>query len=161
MKIEFEIIAKEELTDSIRGIFAAALKQQRKVKGNLQKKADRCRLLGIAKIDGEVVGIGAIKSKTNSDFTAQKANIPELADDFKWELGYLYTYPEHARKGIAKNISQLLIQSHGNNNLMAFTEVSTNPGMVRILEAFGFRQYGKPWRSRIHRDYLGLFLRFQ
>jgi hypothetical protein len=34
-----------------------------------------------------------------------------------------------------------------------------NPGMVRILERNGFRAFGKPWKSGIHGNMLGLFLR--
>ncbi|MBK8163121.1 MAG: GNAT family N-acetyltransferase [Gammaproteobacteria bacterium] len=141
--------------------FAEALRRQGKVQGDLSKKADRCKLLCIARIDEEVVGIGAIKTKTKSDFSEQKADLSELSDDFDWELGYLFTDPEHTRKGIAGNVAKLLVDAHGQDNLMASTEVSANPGMVRILETLGFRHYGKPWKSAIHDNYLGLFLRFK
>lgn len=161
MKIEYEILAKEQLSDAIRNIFADALKIQGKVQGSLQKKADRCRFLCIARIDGDVVGIGAIKVKTESDFSIQKANLPKLNNDFEWELGYLFTYPGYTGKGIAKNISRLLCEEIGHENLMASTELSANSAMVRILEQLGFRQYGKPWKSNIHKNYLGLFLKFR
>ena len=161
MKIEFEVISKNQITDAIRETFAEALKRQGKVLGNLQEKADRCKLLCIAKIDSEVAGIGAIKIKTGSDFSAQKASLPDLCSDFEWELGYLYTEPAHTRKGIGKNIARVLIEAYGAGNLMASTEIAANPAMVRILENFGFQQYGKPWKSAIHENYLGLFLRFQ
>jgi len=161
MRIEFQILIKNEITDSVRETFGEALNQQGKVQGNLSEKADRCKLLCIARIDDEVVGIGAIKPKTESDFSEQKADLSKLADDFNAELGYLYTNPDHARKGIARNIAKLLVDTYGQKNLMASTEISANPGMVRILETLGFRHYGKPWRSVIHGNYLGLFLKFQ
>ena len=44
---------------------------------------------------------------------------------------------------------------------MASTEITNNPGMVKILERNGFRLFGKPWKSKIHSHYLGLFLRFK
>jgi len=44
---------------------------------------------------------------------------------------------------------------------MASTEITANPAMVRILEKQGFRLFGKPWKSDIHGNYLGLFLRFE
>ncbi len=44
---------------------------------------------------------------------------------------------------------------------MASTEISVNPGMVKILESNGFKLFGKPWKSSIHEHFLGLFLKFK
>ena len=107
------------------------------------------------------IGIGAIKPKTNSDFDEQKADLSRLFDDFNWELGYLFILDQHQGNSIASNMVNLLIQEYGDDNLMASTEINANPGMVRILEKNGFRQYGKPWKSSIHDNYLGLFLKFK
>ena len=161
MKIEFEVVSENQITNAIRETFAKALKQQGKVQGNLQAKADRCKLLCIAKIDGDVAGIGAIKVKTGSDFSAEKAGLPDLGGDFEWELGYLFTEPAHAGKGVGKSVARVLVEAYGPKNLMASTEIAANPAMVRILKGLGFRHYGKPWKSAIHENYLGLFLRFQ
>jgi len=159
MKIKYDIIYKAEITNVVRSAFAEALKMQDKVKGDLATKADRCKILCIAKIDDSVVGIGAIKEKTTSDFSNEKAAMPELQGDFEWELGYLFTSSEYSGKGIARNITRLLIEAYGGGNLMASTEISANPGMVKILETSGFRLFGKPWKSGIHNNYLGLFLK--
>ena len=161
IKIEYEIIKKEELNDNIRGIFAEALKKQGKVKDDLSIKADRCKLICIAKVNEDIAGIGAIKVKTESDFSNEKASVPELSKAFEWELGYLYVNPGYSGKGIASNITRMLIDVYGNGNLMASTEISANPAMVKILEKFGFRLFGKPWKSGIHKNYLGLFLKFE
>ncbi len=161
MRIEFQVLTKNEINESVRETFAEALKRQGKVQGDVNEKAGRCKLLCIARIDDQVVGIGAIKVKTKSDFSEQKADLSNLANEFDWELGYLFTDPAHTRKGIAKHIAKLLVDAHGQENLMASTEVSANPGMVKILETLGFRHYGKPWKSAIHENFLGLFLRFQ
>ena len=161
MRIAFQVLARNEINDSVRETFAEALKRQGKIQGNVNEKADRCKLLYIARIDDQVVGIGAIKEKTRSDFSEQKADVTKRADEFDWELGYLFTDPAHTRKGIATNIAKLLVDAHGQGNLMASTEVSANPGMVKIFKKLGFRRYGKPWKSAIHENYLGLFLRFQ
>lgn len=160
MKIEYDLILKNQLTDKVRECFAVALKQQGKVQGDLRTKADRCKFLCIAKIDGKVTGVGAIKVKTQSDFSDEKAGLPKQSSDFEWELGYLYTDPNYAGKGIAKNIARMLLDEFGQENLMASTEISANPAMVRILEKLGFRLYGNPWKSNIHNNYLGLFLRY-
>lgn len=160
MKIEYDLILKNQLTDEVRECFAAALKRQGKVRGDLRTKADRCKFLCIAKIDGKVAGVGAIKVKTQSDFSNEKAGLPKQSSDFEWELGYLYTDADYAGKGIAKNIARMLLDEFGQENLMASTEISANPAMVRILEKLGFRLYGNPWKSTIHNNYLGLFLRY-
>jgi len=161
MKIEYEIIEKNDFEDSHRDVFSDMLSKQGKVKGNLKSKVDRCKLICIAKIDGKPVSIGAIKQKTQSDFSCDKAGIPKLSDDFEWELGYLYTDSDYGKRGIASAVTNMLIESHGKDNLMASTEVTANPAMVKILENHGFRLFGKPWESGIHENYLGLFLKFK
>jgi len=159
MKIEYEIIQRTDIDESVRTSFAVMLCKQGKVKGDLLKKADRCKLLCVVKVDGEVIAIGGIKQITTSDFT--KAGMPDLSNEFEWELGYLFTDSEYTERGIASNVVRLLIKTYGQGNLMASTEIAANPAMVRILENHGFRLFGKPWRSGIHGKYLGLFLKFE
>lgn len=161
VKIEYEIIGSDQFNDAVRDVFAALLRKQGKVKGDLSKKADRCKIVGIARVDGAAVAIGGIKKKTDSDFSEGKAGVPDLAEAFDWELGYLYTEAEQCGRGIASTITRLLVDAYGHGNLMASTEIAANPAMVRILEKLGFRLYGKPWKSSIHDNYLGLFLKFQ
>jgi hypothetical protein len=161
MKIEYNLIQRDDFDDSIRDIFAAMLRKQGKVTGDLATKADRCKLICIARVDGEVVAIGGIKKKTAPDFSNEKAGVPDLANAFEWELGYFYTDSDHGGLGIASNIARILVDAYGKGNLMASTEISANPVMVKILEKRGFRLFGKPWKSSIHDNYLGLFLKFQ
>lgn len=161
MKIEYDIILSEQLDNSIRDVFATLLRKQGKVQGDFSKKADRCKIVGIARVDGTAVAIGGIKKKTESDFSNEKAGIPDLARAFDWELGYLYTEEDQCGRGIASTIARLLVDAYGPGNLMASTEIAANPAMVRILEKLGFRLCGKPWKSGIHDNYLGLFLKFQ
>jgi GNAT superfamily N-acetyltransferase len=161
MKIEYQIIQKKELEDTHRQIFADMLGKQKKVKGDLTTKADRCKMICIVTIDDKPVAIGAIKQKTESDFTAKKAAVPELSKEFEWEFGYLYTEKEYVGRGIASVISRTLIDTYGNGNLMASTEISANPATVRILEKNGFCLFGKPWKSKIHKNFLGLYLKFK
>ena len=159
MKIEYEIIQRTEIDDSIRSTFAEMLRKQGKVQGDLHTKADRCRLLCVVRVDGRVIAVGGIKQKTASDFIV--AGIPDLSIRFEWELGYLYTDSNYTGRGIASNVTRLLVETYGQGNLMASTEIAANPAMVRILEKQGFRLYGKPWKSSIHGNHLGLFLRFE
>ncbi len=161
MKIEFKVVDKEQLETNHRALFAEMLKKQGKVQGDLSGKGDRCKCICIAKVDGAVAAVGAIKKKTASDFTDAKAAVPELSSDFQWELGYLFTDAEYQGRRLASSITETLIRHFGDGNLMASTEITANPRMVKILERNGFRLYGKPWKSAIHENYLGLFLKFK
>lgn len=161
MSIQFKIIEKEKLTDLNREMFTKMLKAQGKVRGDLSTKADRCKTICFAYYNGELAAIGAIKQKTQSDFTIHKADLSSLESQFDWELGYIYTDPNYESKGLARNVVATLIKSFGDGNLMASTEISKNPRMVHILESNSFKLYGKQWKSDIHENYLGLFLKFR
>ncbi len=161
MKIDYQVIQKADFSDTHRQIFADMLEKQNKVKGNLIEKVDRCQFICIVHVNNEHVAIGAIKQKTKSDFTEQKAGVAKLSENFEWELGYLYTLTEYQKRGIASMVVRLLIEKFGDGNLMASTEISANPSMVCILEKNGFRLLGKPWKSNIHVNFLGLFLKFK
>jgi hypothetical protein len=160
MTLEFKIILNEKLKESNKQMFADLLKEQGKVKGNLISKAERCKFICIVYKDKKPIGIGGIKKKTESDFTTEKASLINLANQFEWELGYLYTNPKYKGLGIASSIVKILISEYGKGNLMASTEINKNPAMVHILNKNGFKQYGNPWKSGIHSNYLGLFLKF-
>lgn len=43
---------------------------------------------------------------------------------------------------------------------MASTELRIDNAMIRILEKNNFKQFGKPWKSTVHKGTLGLFLKF-
>lgn len=142
-------------------ILAEMLREQGKVKRPSENKTDRCHLLCIATIDDHPVAIGAVKQKTRADFSAEKADLPELASEFEWELGYLYTRRAYEGRGICSTIVRVLLDAYGDGPIMASTEISANPGMVKILERHGFRLFGKPWKSNMHDNFLGLFLRLR
>ncbi|AXO19657.1 N-acetyltransferase [Providencia stuartii] len=161
MSIQLKIIEKENLTNLNRETFAKMLKAQGKVRGDLSTKADRCKTICFAYCNGELAAIGAIKQKTQSDFTPHKANLSSLESQFDWELGYIYTDPNYEGKGFARNVVTALIESFGDGNLMASTEISKNPRMVDILKFNGFKHYGRQWKSDIHGNYLGLFLKLR
>lgn len=161
MSLKYEIIYNDEINDNHRTVFGDLLKRQGKVKGDLSKKADRCKFICIVTLDENPIAIGGIKPKTIDDFQKDKADLTELAVSFEWELGYLYTDTKHSKKGIASNVSKLLLEEFGKDNIMASTEITANPRMVKILEKYGFRHYGKPWKSGIHENYLGLYLKFK
>jgi len=137
------------------------LEEQQKVESPYERKADRCKFICIV-TDNEIpIAIGAIKEKTKKDFTSAKANLSEYANKFEWELGYMYVKKGYEGLGIATTIVKKLFTQFGEGNLMASTEITENPGMVKILKKYGFIHYGKTWKSVKHENDLGLFLRFK
>lgn len=159
MKLEF--VDRNDFKKCHRDLFAQMLEKQGKVRPSFADKIDRCKTICIASIDGEPAAIGAIKKKTESDFSKDKSGLIQLKDKFNYELGYFFTAPDYVERKLARSIAQLLISHFGDENLMASTEISANPAMVKILENNGFRLYGSPWKSSIHKSYLGLFLKVE
>lgn len=161
MKLQYKIIERENLANEDKKIFAELLKKQGKVKGNLLLKAEKCKEICIAYLGNIPIAIGGIKKKTSTDFDKEKADLSELEKDFDWELGYIFTEKNFNGKGISSSIVKLLLQKNTNINLMASTEISENPAMVSILKKNGFSQKGKSWKSNIHENELGLFLKYK
>ena len=124
------------------------------------EKINRCKFICVCIVDGEIISIGAIKPKTNSDFDSNKADLDKFRNDFSLELGYCYTLPDHTGKGYSSSLVKLLLDKFKDTNLMASTELRIDNSMKRILEKNSFKQYGKPWKSSIHNGALGLFLKF-
>lgn len=159
--IKYQLILKEDICELHRQIVAKMLEEQQKVKAPYDGKADRCKFICIV-TDNEIpIAIGAIKKKTKKDFNTAKGNLAEYADKFEWELGYMYVKREYEGQGIATTIVKELLTQFGEGNLMASTEITENPGMVKVLKKFGFSHYGKTWKSVKHENDLGLFLKFR
>ncbi len=137
------------------------LKEQGKVKEPTITKINRCLFICICEWKKNLVAMGAIKRKTASDFTGAKSGESERANDFEWELGYMYTHPDQRGKGHATRIVDYLLNKHGNESLMATTEIADNNPMKHLLLKNGFCMYGKSWKSTIHGGELGLFLRYK
>lgn len=124
-------------------------------------KLNRCESLCSCELSDKMVVMGAIKPKTNSDFSALKSGEVTRSEDFDWELGYMYTDPSERGKGHSQRIVTQLLERFGNHNLMASTETRADNPMRHILEKHGFVRYGKAWKSKIHGGDLGLYLRYK
>lgn len=161
MEIKYKIINKDNFDKESRAVFSKLLEKQGKVIGPYEDKLDRCKIACIAYDEDSPVAIGAIKVRTGWDFKKDKSGLVGEKKNFEWELGYLYTTPEYEKNRIAKNIVARLIQEYGDENLMASTEYTMNPGMVHILESFGFEQKGKVWKSIKHNNDIALFLKYK
>lgn len=158
-KIIFEIFETESITDTLAQQYVALLKEQGKVNAPNESRIKRCKFIALATVESRIIGAGAIKKKTESDFNSDKANVQNLAEQFDWELGYCYTKSDYEGQGISSFIVKSLLNKIGNINLMASTELYPKNSMIRILEKNGFKQIGTPWKSGIHDGLLGLFIR--
>jgi len=144
----------EEISD-----FVELLEKQNKVHDPTEAKVKRCKLIGMGFSWGQPVAIGAIKPKTASDFTQAKANLPELAKDFEWEVGYFFTEPKFEGKSFSSTILNQLLTDFGSGRLMATTEIREENRMIKSLEHRGFQQSGQTWKSTKSGNNLRLFLR--
>ena len=164
MNFEFKTIEKANITDNDRKIFGNLLKLQNKVfpdkNGRFDKKADRCLLICIVYNDEKPIAIGGIIRATEFDFLPRCANLPEKAELFDWELGYIYTLPNFRGQKIGSKMVDLIMEKYGNKNLMASTELNPKNNMQKILLNKGFKQCGETWKSKHNLD-LGLFLKFK
>ncbi|MCK5097150.1 MAG: GNAT family N-acetyltransferase [Desulfobacteraceae bacterium] len=158
--MDFKVFINGEFTEKARRIFAKMLQEQDKVVGPYDNKIDRCKIVCLVCEHDKPVAVGAIKIKTDWDFDKNKSGLDDLRNDFNWELGYIYTKPEYEGKGLAQKVIKYLIDELGPENLMASTEFTKNPGMVKILDKSGFKHYGSTWESIIHGHELGLFLKY-
>ena len=159
-EIEYKIGKPETFLEEERNMFLDLLKLQGRVSHPTIEKINRCSLLCICKVDNKIVSIGAIKPKTESDFSIDKADLASLSNEFIFELGYCFTLSKHTKKGYCSTIVNFLISALKVENLMASTELRGENSMKKILENFGFKQFGKTWQSSIDGGDLGLFLRF-
>lgn len=160
-EITYKIDNPKNFTEDEKNIFLDLLKMQNKVIKPTKEKINRCKFICVCKVDGEIISIGAIKPKTDSDFDSNKADLDKFRNDFSLELGYCYTLTDHLGKGYSSAIVKLLLDKCTDINVMASTELRADNSMTRILERNSFNQYGKPWKSSIHNGALGLFLKFK
>ncbi len=141
--------------------FLTLLKKQGKIENPVRWKIMRCRLLGAGFVEDNMVCIGAIKPRTFSDFTAAKANLPNLADLFDWEVGYFYTEPKYEGNKYSSGILDGLITHYGTGNLMASTEIREGNRMINSLQNRGFVENGNSWTSVKSSASLRLFLKYK
>lgn len=159
-EIIYKIDSPKNFTEDERKTFLSLLIKQEKVSKPTMARINACKLLCVCKVDSEIISIGAIKPRTDSDFNSNKADLDKFRNDFSVELGYCFTLPDHTGKGYSSSLVKLLLDKYKDINLMASTELRADNSMTRILEKNHFKHFGKPWKSTIHQGTLGLFLKF-
>ena len=114
----------------------------------LEARVKNAKALVLLQVDSELVGIAAIKQplKTYRDGVFKKAGVPEAAEAFQLELGWVYVPPEHRRQGYSRVLSVAAMSQTGRQPAFATTRLD-NVAMHRTLENVGFRRLGDSWRS--------------
>ncbi|MBW4362777.1 GNAT family N-acetyltransferase [Flavobacterium taihuense] len=161
MELHYKLIDSNKITDEIAEGFKNLLVKQGKIVAPNITKIKSCFKIVVCFVDNKLIGIGALKPKTKSDFSSTKADLPKLEENFTWELGYFYVNDEYKNYGISSTITRLLLKEMTNENILASTELYSENPMKYVLKKFGFKQYGKPWLSQKHNGNLGLFLKFK
>ena len=106
MKIEYLVKSSKDLTKEEIRQFRVLLDKQGQVDSS-EGKAERCFKICLVKLDGNAIGIGALKQVYKSPF--DYAKVPELKENFNYEIGYLFVDKDkikenHQGLGVGKNI---------------------------------------------------------
>lgn len=110
-------------------------------------------VLAVARSDGEIVGVGAIK-RARPAYAAKiaRSSRVSMSSDMN-ELGYVAVDHKHKRRGIASRIVSALLSRHGG----AVFATTDSVAMKGILQSLGFRMKGKEWKG--NRGQLSLWIR--
>ena|SRR5690554_4028182 len=150
MKIEYLVKSSKDLTKEEIIQFRVLLDKQGQVDSS-EGKAEQCYKICLVKLDGNAIGIGALKQVYKSPF--DYAKIPEIKENYKYELGYLFVDKDKIKGnfqglGIGKYITKLLLNEIINENVFATTEYDENNPMYHILKGFNFKCIGHTYKGK-------------
>ncbi|MGZ0014619.1 hypothetical protein [Yeosuana sp. AK3] len=150
MKIEYLVKSSIDLTKEEIGLFRVLLDKQGQVDSS-EGKAERCFKICLVKLDGNAIGIGALKQVYKSPF--DYAKVPEIKENYNYELGYLFVDKNRINAnfpglGIGKYITKLLLNEIKNENVFATTEYDENNPMYHILKSFNFKCIGYTYKGK-------------
>lgn len=126
--------------------------------GLMQRIRDASRLLLLRELNGQLVGVGALKHPLLSYRTKvfAKAGIHTLSYEYRVELGWVAVAKSHQGRGLSRRIISQLISLADNQNLFATTRADSRT--MRFAVDYGFKLAGKPYPSGRGYD-LVLYLR--
>ena len=116
--------------------------------------------LVFARIDGELVGVAALKQPQASyrRRVSSESAVPLPAAEFPYELGWLYVSPEARRKGLSLSLSQAALTSSAGAGVFA-TSRTENVAMHRSLTKLGFVPAGNAFASGRGKHSVQVFVR--
>lgn len=150
MKIEYLVKSSKDLTKEEIKQFRFLLDKQGQVDSS-EGKAERCFKICLVKLDGNAIGIGALKQVYKTPFNYAK--VPEVKENYNYELGYLFVEKDKIKAqfqglGIGKYITKLLLNEIKNVNVFATTEYDQNNPMYHILKSFNFKCIGNTYKGK-------------
>jgi predicted GNAT family N-acyltransferase len=126
--------------------------------GLTQRIREAFRLLFLRELDGQLVGVGALKRPQLSyrSKVFAKARITTPPDEYRVELGWVAVTKSHQGLGLSLRIIGQLISLAENENLFATTRADARA--KRFAADYGFKPAGYPYPSGSGYD-LVLYLR--
>jgi hypothetical protein len=126
----------------------------------LEDRVKNAKALVFFFVDCVLAGVAALKQPitTYRDGVFQKAGVPNVANSFALELGWVFVPEVHRGKQYSRVLSAAALSQ--NERLPTFaTTRADNVAMQRTLEHSGFRKLGNSWRSsRGKREWLVLYV---
>lgn len=112
----------------------------------LKNRIKGAYLLGLVRLGGKIVAIGAIKnpSQTYRAGLQRKSNYSPLSR-YKEELGYVFVEEEYRGKQLGNLVTRSLLAKC--RRPVYATTKTDNVRMQKILKSFGFKKVGKSWPS--------------
>lgn len=157
MEIHYQIESPKKLGEHTKQYFLKLLLLQGQVAPTMEK-INNCPFLCIA-YDGNLpIGIGAIKHVYKAPF--DYAGMPNLKDDYNYELGYIYVLDKKKYRGkkIGKNICTKLLEVVKGQKIFATTEENEENRMRIILENFNFKRVGNTYIGGNTGKTIGLYV---
>ena len=148
-RVDPVIIEPRLCTELELATFCKLVLQGGEVEGHgLEQRVKKAKTLVFLKVNDEVVGVAALKepSKTYRDRVFRKASVPNAADPFHLELGWVYVLPNHQGKKYSHIISAAAMSQSERRPTFATTRLD-NVAMQRTLDRLAFRRLGDSWRS--------------
>ena len=117
----------------------------------LKARIERAVTLAMLYGGDELIGTAGIK-RPNANYHQRvfcKAKTTLTADDYPFEVGWVYISPSHRGRRLTGQLMDAVIDAPRNGAIFSTTRANNKP-MHRVLTARGFDQVGLPYLSREH-----------
>jgi ribosomal protein S18 acetylase RimI-like enzyme len=158
--VALSVLPPGEVSDEDRAAFEEMVLEAGEVNPNsLSGLIDRALALAFARIDGALVGVGAIKQP----FGSHRAHVFKWAKSdldpkqFPFELGWVYVKSSARGSRIASRLVEKLMPALKGARVYATSRVN-NDRMHSSLKRFGFQPVGVPYPSQQNEPEIQLFV---
>ena len=155
--IVYSIRPSEASEDELWDFYDMLIESGEVMSAGLMKRIKNAVYL-IFMVDGDrVVGIGGVKIPLESykRKVFYGAGVPELMDEYDYEIGWIYITPEYRGNGIFKFIKELKRLMSGKKVFATTRE--DNKIIRKVFERVGIKQLGEAYRSTISGNWIVLY----